>query len=421
MDGIEVARRLRDDLELKVLPAIVLVTAFGREEVRVQAEQAGLHQILVKPVTSSTLLDTLVAISGPTEGERVLDMPRVSYDLSGLRVLLAEDNKINQQIAVELLEQAGASVKVAHNGRAAVETLVASGEDAQVDVVLMDLQMPEVDGYQATATIRSMPRFAELPIIALTAHALSDERDRCLAAGMRGHISKPIDPDILYRALMKVRPSRGMPSSFGERKSNDVEPRLTIPGIDTVDGLRRIAGNTRLYRALLRQFADYQVNFATQIKTLLGQREYSEAERLAHSIKGSAGNLGATVLSALADDLEKTVRARDAQAAASKADEVAAEWSRIAGSIRGVVLNSDAGPSPSVSVDLAPLLLKLKQMLAADDGQSLDFLLEIRERIGGAISGKDLDTLQNLVAQYDFVAALDCLGGVAKRYDFVLE
>ena len=418
MDGIEVARRLKVGSELKSQPAIVLVTAFGREEVRVEAEQAGLQQILVKPVTSSTLLDTLVAISGPAEGERVLDMPRVSYDLSGLRVLLAEDNKINQQIAVELLEQAGACVKVAHNGREAVETLVASTDDAPVDVVLMDLQMPEVDGYQATAKIRSIPRLAELPIIALTAHALSDERDRCLAAGMRGHISKPIDPDILYRTLLEFRPSSGIPNSFGKRKSNEAELGLSIPGIDTVDGLRRISGNARLYRALLRQFADDQVNFAAQIKTLLAQLEYGEAERLAHSIKGSAGNLGATVLSALADDLEKTVRTQDAQAAASKADGVAAEWSRIAASIRGVVFKDI---SPSVSVDLAPLLLSLKEMLAADDGQSLDFLLEIREKVGSAISANDLDTLQNLVAQYDFVAALDCLGGIAKRYNFVLE
>jgi hypothetical protein len=123
----------------------------------------------------------------------------------------------------------------------------------------------------------------------------------------------------------------------------------------------------------------------------------------------------------LADDLEKTVRTQDAQAAASKADGVAAEWSRIAASIRGVVLNSDDGISPSASVDLAPLLLSLKEMLAADDGQSLDFLLEIREKVGSAISANDLDTLQNLVAQYDFVAALDCLGGIAKRYNFVLE
>jgi two-component system sensor histidine kinase/response regulator len=238
---------------------------------------------------------------------------------------------------------------------------------------------------------------------------------------MRGHISKPIDPDILYRALMEFRPSRGMPNSFGKRESNEAELRLSIPGIDTVDGLRRISGNARLYRALLRQFADDQVNFTPQIKTLLGQREYGGAERLAHSIKGSAGNLGATVLSALADDLEKTVRTQDAEAAASKADEVAAEWSRIAASIRGVVLNSDDGISPSASVDLAPLLLSLKEMLAADDGQSLDFFLEIREKVGSAISANDLDTLQNLVAQYDFVAALDCLGGIAKRYNFVLE
>ncbi len=421
-DGIEVARRLKADSGLKTQPAIVLVTAFGREEVRVKAEQAGLDHILIKPVTSSTLLDTLVAIFRPTEGERALDMLRVSYDLSGLRVLLAEDNKINQQIAVELLQQAGASVKVAHNGREAVETLAASGEEAPVDVVLMDLQMPEVDGYQATATIRSIPRFTELPIIALTAHALPEERDRCLAAGMRGHISKPIDPDTLYRALMEFHPSGNAPARSAERGSNEAEPHLSIPGIDTVNGLRRIAGNARLYRALLRQFADDQVNFPQQIRSVLDQGEYTAAERLAHTIKGSAGNLGATALSELADNLERTARSHDAQATAIKADEVAAEWAHIAESIRSAVFDSNPGAiSPSVSVDLVPLLLKLKQMLNADDGQSLDFLLEIRERINSAIPAIELDTLQNLIAQFDFVAALDYLGDIDARHNFALE
>jgi len=422
VDGIEVARRLKADLGLKTQPAIVLVTAFGREEVRAKAEQAGLKHILIKPVTSSTLLDTLVAVFGPTEGERALDMPQVSHDLSGLRVLLAEDNKINQQIAVELLQQAGALVKVAHNGREAVETLVASGEEMPVDVVLMDLQMPEVDGYQATATIRSIPRFTELPIIALTAHALPEERDRCLAAGMRGHISKPIDPDTLYRALMEFRPADNAQTPSADRRLTEAEQHLSIPGIDTVDGLRRIAGNTRLYRALLRLFADDQVNFAPQIKSFFDQREYTAAERLAHTIKGSAGNLGATVLSELADDLERTVRSHDAQAAAIKADEVAAEWAHIAESIRGAVLVSKPGViSSSVSVDLVALLRKLKRMLTADDGQSLDFLLEIRERIDRVIPAGELDALQNFVAQFDFAGAIGCLDGVAKRHNFALE
>ena len=196
MDGIETARRIRGDVALRTQPAIVIVTAFGREEVRTEAEGLKLEGVLAKPVNVSTLTDTLVEIFAP---DREKGAPLVtqgdSYDLNGMRILLAEDNKINQQIAAELLESVGASVEIANNGREAIEKLVPQGSESSFDVVLMDLQMPEMDGYQAAAQIRAIPRLAELPIIALTAHALSEERERCLAAGMRAHIS--VSPLIL--------------------------------------------------------------------------------------------------------------------------------------------------------------------------------------------------------------------------------
>src|SRR5262249_31931674 len=138
--------------------------------------------------------------------------------LRGARVLLAEDNEINQQIAIELLQGAGASVTVAHHGREAVEILSQGATPPAFDVVLMDLQMPEMDGYQATAKLRAEPRFATLPIIAMTAHATMEERQRCLAAGMNDHISKPIDPEILLGTVGRFYSTGNVATSAGANR-----------------------------------------------------------------------------------------------------------------------------------------------------------------------------------------------------------
>ncbi len=190
-----------------------MVTAFGREEVREEAEKLDVAGFLLKPVTKSMLVDTLVSIFAPKSEEAAGPGRRKSASsnrLGGVRILLTEDNLINQQIAVELLEGVGARVEVANHGGEAVRMLQGVAFPPPYDVVLMDLQMPEMDGYQATAKIRSDPRFAKLPIIAMTAHATMEERQRCLDAGMNDHVSKPIDPDALYATLERwVKPTGG--------------------------------------------------------------------------------------------------------------------------------------------------------------------------------------------------------------------
>ena len=201
MDGLQASRHIKSDETLSHQPAIVLVTAFGREEVREEAERMQLDGFLVKPVTKSMLVDTLVNLFSHSDEETSTAVAGLqSTSLGGARILLAEDNEINQQIATELLEGVGAKVTIANNGREAVEMLW-SGPSPPFDVVLMDLQMPEMDGYQATAKLRSDARFATLPIIAMTAHATVEERQRCLAAGMNDHIAKPIDPGNLFATV----------------------------------------------------------------------------------------------------------------------------------------------------------------------------------------------------------------------------
>jgi two-component system sensor histidine kinase/response regulator len=207
LDGLQASRHIKSDETLTHQPAIVLVTAFGREEVREEAERLQLDGFLVKPVTKSMIVDTLVNVFAETEERGAAADGQGSGGgeqnkrLAGARILLAEDNEINQQIAVELLEGAGATVKVANNGKEVVEVLSKGPAKPEFDAVLMDLQMPQMDGYQATMRLRSDARFESLPIIAMTAHATIEERQRCLAAGMNDHISKPIDPELLFETV----------------------------------------------------------------------------------------------------------------------------------------------------------------------------------------------------------------------------
>jgi signal transduction histidine kinase/DNA-binding response OmpR family regulator/HPt (histidine-containing phosphotransfer) domain-containing protein/HAMP domain-containing protein len=312
MDGLQASRHIKSDETLDHQPAIVLVTAFGREEVREEAERLQLDGFLVKPVTKSMIVDTLVNVFaegseqvGKTDGRD--DVRR----LQGARILLAEDNEINQQIAIELLEGAGATVEVAQNGREAVDALAKSGAGA-FHVVLMDLQMPEMDGFQATARIRSDPRSATLPIVAMTAHATVEERQRCLAAGMNDHVAKPIDPDQLIETVARfcAVSAGASAAAAGAQTGHTAGEDESLPAIEDLDvqaGLSRAGGKPRLYRSLLRQFVEQQGDSVTAIAEALARPDRALARRIAHSLRGVAGNLGATRVQSAAARLEAAI------------------------------------------------------------------------------------------------------------------
>ena len=342
MDGLQASRHIKSDETLSKQPAIVLVTAFGREEVREEAERLGLDGFLVKPVTKSMLVDTLVNVFAvPDEGGAAAGAvaEESASRLLGARILLTEDNEINQQIAIELLEGTGASVKVANNGREAVETLANGPQPPPFDLVLMDLQMPEMDGYQATTKIRSDARFAALPIIAMTAHATMEERQRCLAAGMNDHISKPIDPALLFETVgrfykptagldlgspghrasepplpsEKLKPARSLVAAADEPTEKSHADELEIPtveGLNSAEGLLRVAGNKKLYGKLLRQFSNTEADAAQRIGSALEAKDHALAERLAHTVKGLAGSLGSHTVQQVAGRLEGVIASR---------------------------------------------------------------------------------------------------------------
>lgn len=243
---------------------------------------------------------------GIAEGaqENAAPEPQAAPSLAGLRVLVVEDNAINQQIAVELLESAGITVDVAPNGKDAVDKLISSPE-LVYDAVLMDLQMPVMDGFESTRRLRDDSRLRGLPIIAMTAHALAAEREKCLAAGMNDHITKPVDPQTLYLTL--ARWCGRTLTSAPVHQAHSPSGNGAVPRLDTEAGLSRVAGNAASYRRLLEIFCDELTTSATRMQTAFTEGDRTQVRRLAHTLKGVGGNVGAGALSACAAVLETDV------------------------------------------------------------------------------------------------------------------
>jgi two-component system sensor histidine kinase/response regulator len=332
MNGIEAAKRIKNHPHLTQIPAVILVTAYGREEIMQEAEKVGLEGFLIKPVSSSVLFDTIMQALGkdtPWSSSAVRQKEQkveLRQNILGARVLLVEDNEINRQVAKELLTGAGIEVFLASHGQEAVDAV----DKEHYDAVLMDIQMPVMDGYLATRMIRSDPRFKDLPIIAMTAHAMAGDRDKCLAAGMNDHVSKPIDPEELFSTLGKWirgdRDSRQKLSrerAIAEEKAEGVssqdgasiqeEPEeaylpLSLPGFDLGAGLHRLQGNSSLYRKLLQDFAAKYSGVAGEVRQALTAGDMDLVHSLVHNLKAVAGNLSATDLLAAVREMEKLVR-----------------------------------------------------------------------------------------------------------------
>ncbi len=432
MDGLQASRHIKSDETLRHQPAIVLVTAFGREEVREEAERLHLDGFLLKPVTKSMIVDTLVNVFADTrEATHKATEDDQATLLRGARILVTEDNEINQQIAVELLEGAGASVRVANNGLEAVEILSSAPHPLPFDVVLMDLQMPEMDGFQATARLRSDLRFATLPIIAMTAHATLEERQRCLAAGMNDHVAKPIDPGSLFETVARFYTSAAAPTEagagvvpLGRQREEDSHHLPSIAGLDTKDGLSRVSGNHKLYVKLLRQFVEQQGPAVDEITGALAKGDAALAERLAHSLKGVAGNIGATHVQSAAGLLEKSIRDRATPKDVESAKEhVAAALDPLTTHLRSV-LDRTAPESPRPSTTTTPAnparsleaAARLTTLLSELDPGATDFVEANHAALRPLFGDGMWPEFEKLVQNYGFADAQAQLDQAVRRF-----
>jgi len=427
MDGLQASRIIKRSDRLQNIPKIVMVTAFGREDIRTQAEEIGIDGYLLKPVNQSLLYDTLVDLFGVEGVEdhraRGKKHDAIVHDATGIRVLLVEDNAMNQQVATELLESAGAIVTIANHGGEAVKILTAGDQPPPFDVVFMDLQMPEMDGFTATKILRSDPRLQKFPIIAMTAHALVEERQLCLDAGMNDHVSKPIDPDNLFATLIrwaKPRPKQPVEPQASSLPTKTSEEVIIpeIRGVNIADGLKRVAGNRRLYRDLLGQFATKEGNAAAQISTALESGDPKLAERIAHTVKGVAGNIGITEVQSVAQKLEKAIR--DGETTVSTlVVEFASVMSAHVHAIERALVDSAPARPQEVQTHFneeaaGAAITRLRSLLEASDGDAEESFRSLQVAVADAVEKPQLDDLIASINDFDFDAALVKLDEIAK-------
>jgi two-component system sensor histidine kinase/response regulator len=427
IDGVETGRRIAA-LDLDVHPQPVMVTAHGRADVLEEAESAGIAVSVDKPVTSSHLLDAAARVLLGAETSESGEGGEWAAGLSavrGARILLVEDNELNQQVATELLQEGGFVVSLAEDGRTGVDKVRAEAYDA----VLMDMQMPVMDGITATKMIRQDERFADLPIIAMTANAMQQDRDACLAAGMNDHVAKPIDPQALFAALIKWLPERetqvapqrllaaadGNGHGSGDAFSGD--PLSEIPGVDMQAGLRPVLGRRETYENLLRRFVEGDdTRTAATIRVLLAQNDRAAAERAAHSLKGVAGTLGFTRLQPLAAELEAALKAGSTsdqlETLLASAD---AETQRLSAALgHALPEREDVGevvgvPQGEIDWEEARELIdRLDTLLSESDGQALDLFNDSTSLLR-AVLGDAFADVQSALLEWDFVRALEAL------------
>jgi signal transduction histidine kinase/DNA-binding response OmpR family regulator len=304
LDGWQTTQLIREDGGAVGAPIIIMISAHGREALaeRLREQPSFLDGFLVKPVTASMLFDAVSdAMAGGAAQNTVSRKPSVSNRLTGLRLLLVEDNVMNQQVAFELLSNEGAHVTVAGNGRLGVRAALSA--KPRFDAVLMDIQMPDIDGYEATAKIRSHQSLESMPIIAMTANALAEDKAACMAAGMNDHIGKPIDLDILVNTVLKH-----CPREDGEARHLESAP-VSAPASDTTqhfhDALRRIGENYALYADMSKLFARSCTTLAADLQRHILREDKAAACALLHTLQGTAGTVGAMPLVKYAAGLER--------------------------------------------------------------------------------------------------------------------
>lgn len=425
MDGVACIRQLQQQ-DHNSPPAVIMVTAYGREEAMQAAAKSSIivKSILAKPITPSSLLSAI----GEALGRRIVEESEIKKNsrskvgsfqsLYGAHILLVEDNEINQELALELLANGGITAKAAENGQIALDIL-ASGE--LFDGVLMDLQMPVMDGYTAARRIREQKRFNDLPVIAMTANVMSADLEKTAKAGMNGHIGKPINVNEMFTTMAKwITPMR--PTYLVEtpklRENDDPSAFPLLPEIEVEVGLERIGGNSKSYRKLLKRFRDNQENVSSQIFQAIEQNDHLLAERLAHTLKGVAGNIGAHQLQLAATSLENAIRASDIDLIHTLLPDMSEKLEQVRTSIATLdqeEIRADEQPKPIDTETLKAEFAQLRELLKEDDTEATEVIERLREQCSGSSLESNILAIEKAVCDYDFEAAIDHLDTLSEN------
>ena len=405
MNGIVLAQHAR---ELPLPPRMVLVTAFSYDDIQQEAKVVGFEGFLTKPISQSQVVDCLMRLFAPPQGETIAVFEHlVLPQFRQANVLLAEDNPINQQIAVEMMLASGIQTDVAANGHEAM-SLLFSHEPEYYDLVFMDLQMPGLDGHETTLAIRADARFQQLPIIAMTAHALQDERERCLAEGMNDHIAKPIDPQLFYKLLSHYLAHKL--SGSRQSASSNSHPQLQLDGLDSQTALQRVNGNQTLYLQLLQQFCREQGGIPARIRDLLAQQQPTIAKPLAHGLKGVAANIGAMAVSELAAQLEKALsHSADIAGLLVMTNQLDSALQQLCRQINTQIIPHDLQLTTTTHhlqrvTDEA--LATLRKLIGDNDCGALDLYAQLEPGLQALIPLAELQLINNHLQAFDFDLAL---------------
>ncbi len=440
IDFVNFLQTLKSGKDLLKTPATILLTGHKTDELRTKLENKQLLDgVLSKPVTLNTMLDTIIfSLAGQSTVERFTSRQSVSQQaiqqLQHARVLLVEDNEVNQELVQELLANNGIHVVLAANGQEALDLV----EYEAFDGILMDCQMPVMDGYTATRLIREKPQFAELPILAMTANVLLSDKQKAVAAGMNDHIDKPIHVEQMFKTMSKwirPKPLTGQASAVQSVTNTPAMPTqpfadnqqppestteslkgLKLEGIDLERGLHTTMKNESLYRKLLKRFADSEADFAERFAENLSV-SITDARRVAHTLKGTAGNLGMKDLQAAAAELEKNCSEQSVNEIAGSMNQVEKQLTIVMHALQAFQ-GKNPPDNSSTAVDgnnLGALLQELHELVANDNIDADKVLEQITSQLVDNNLKDQLQRIEKAVGIYDFESALAEIESLIKK------
>ena len=431
-DGIETIRRIRADPRFAAPPLILMVTSVTRDEVAQSEGDVHPDGFLSKPVGPSLLYHSLLQVLRPElaearneharPGSRVLDLSA----LDGARILLVEDNANNREVALDVLAAAAMQVDVAMHGADAVRMV----REHDYDLVLMDIAMPDIDGYAATRMIRALGDCNALPIVAMTAHAMAGDREQSLESGMNDHVTKPIDPEHLFRTLLKwIDPARlAGRRPFQQPSKGTHAPRAApnmpaLSGVDWDKGLAGVDGSLVRFEKRLRGFLREYSTAPQVVRESLASGRHEALQALVHNLKSSAVYVGAGQLSALANTIEQALRAGDKERAVALAPQLIDLLEPLLAALEKVepARAATAPRPPAGPADVMSLVRRLGALLGADDAKCDDVLLELQAALAGSAHGALLAELRLAVDDVEYRQALALLERLARALDLQTE
>ena len=408
LSGIDLYKRLIVNTEIKV-PKTIFISATGRENYYSQANQLGVKHFLVKPINQSLMFDAIIDIlkinKAKGENIKVNEENGVKYKsiLKDKQILLVEDNEINQLVAKDILEQVNIKVTIAANGEEALKYV----HNNKFDAILMDVQMPVMDGYKATEIIRKEYSNVELPIIAMTANALKGDREESINFGMNDYVSKPIDPEILFEVLAKWLVGRNTLINDLERPINSfVTEEVKVLEFDKT--LIKLGNKESFYNELLKKYMDAYSSITNEFSTMINHKNYDEAKRFIHSLKGITGNIGAMKINKFIIDFEKEYESYDDQTLKQKLVILSVLNEELLNKIKEILFKENSNYEKSTSkYDIYEVSIKLLEALqkarAKEIKEQVNFLIE---STNGLNFNTQIDKIQKLISRYRFKEAI---------------